>query len=132
MVARYSHAPVFTARVKPGQWIDWDGQGKPAAFCGLANPASFWTTLETLGIHPVYEWSFGDHHSYTPRELNRVKSQALAAGAEVLLTTEKDFVNLPAEMEQILAPLKLAYLRIDVEVDDEERLLALLANHLHA
>ena len=127
LIARYSQAPVFTAHVKPGRWVEWDGAGTPAAFCGLANPASFWTTLERLGIQPAYKWYFGDHHSYTPRELMRVKSQAIAAGADVLLTTEKDFVNLPADTIEMLAPLKLAYLRIDVEVDDEERLLALLA-----
>ena len=126
LIAHYSQAPVFTARVKAGGWVEWDGTGTPAAFCGLANPSSFWKTLEQLGIKPVYQWSFGDHHSYKPRELKRVKSQAMAAGADILLTTEKDFVNLPQEAAQIVAPLKLAYLRIDMEVDNETELLALV------
>jgi len=126
LIARYSHAHVFTARVKADSWIEWDGTGTPAAFCGLANPSSFWKTLEQLGIKPVYKWSFGDHHHYKPRELQRVKSQAIAAGAGILLTTEKDFVNLPLDAAQIVAPLKLAYLRIDMEVDGEAQLLALV------
>ena len=126
MIARYSHAPIFTARVKAEQWVEWDGLGKAAAFCGLANPASFWKSLEQLGIEPVCHWCFGDHHRYKPRELQRMKSQAVAAGANVLLTTEKDFENLPPGAAEIVAPLKIAYLRIDVEVDNETELLGLV------
>ena len=126
MISRYSDAPVFTSRVKAERWVEWDGIGKAAAFCGLANPASFWKTLEQLGIEPVHEWSFGDHHRYTPRELRRVKARAIKAGATMLLTTEKDFVNLPADAAVIVAPLQIAYLRIDVEVDHEAELLALV------
>ncbi len=132
MIARYSHAPVFTARVKADRWVEWDGEGKAAAFCGLANPASFWKTLEQLGIEPVCLWNFGDHHPYKPRELQRVKSQAIAAGAAVLLTTEKDFVNLPVNAAEIVAPLRIAYLRIDVEVDNEAALLALVRKAVSA
>jgi 3-deoxy-D-manno-octulosonic-acid transferase len=126
LIARHSYAPVFTARVKPAGWVDWDGEGKPAAFCGLANPASFWKTLEQLEIEPVNRTCFGDHHHYTARDLRRLKTQAIAAGATLLLTTEKDYINLPQDAAEIVAPLRVAYLRIDIEVDNEPELLALV------
>ena len=132
MIAHNSHAPVFTSRVKPDRWFDWNGEGKAAAFCGLANPASFWKTLEQLGIEPVYRWSFADHHSYTPHEMRRVRSQAMVAGATVLLTTEKDFVNLPIDSAELVAPLRITYLRIDLEVDNEGELLDLVRTAIHS
>ncbi len=124
-------APVFRARVEPIGWHtaeqSWAPAGLPfpklAAFCGLANPAAFWRTLAALQIQPALAFSFEDHHTYRPRELLRVRSQAMQAGAKALLTTEKDFMNLPADAAQLVAPLALCWLRIGVVVDDEEALL---------
>jgi tetraacyldisaccharide 4'-kinase len=99
-------------------------EGKAAAFCGLGNPASFWATLRLMGIETCYRWAFGDHHQYRPAELARLKHHALEAGATVLLTTEKDWMNLPPEAEKILQPLTIRWLRIGIEIEAEEALLA--------
>jgi tetraacyldisaccharide 4'-kinase len=120
-------APVFRTRLVARSWQSYpDGKVLPnlpyrrvAAFCGLGNPANFWQTLESLGLELVFRWSFPDHHAYTPTELQRLAHQARVAGAGILLTTEKDRINCPNHLEHILAPLELAWLTIDLELENE-------------
>ena len=94
-------APIFRARLEHRYWVDYRTRqprpsidGPVAAFCGLANPASFWGTLRSLGLHPVFHWAFGDHHHYTCAQVQRLAAQARLHGSNVLLTTEKDAMNL--------------------------------------
>ena len=133
-------APVFLSRVEAVEWVDVaTGEAVPlaeaarkstAAFCGLANPASFWRSVDAVGCRPVARWTFGDHHHYHPRELQRMAGHVRPAGAEALLTTEKDVMNLPAGAAEVVAPLRLLWLRIRLGVEDEERLLALMLSRL--
>jgi 3-deoxy-D-manno-octulosonic-acid transferase len=132
-------APVFRASVEPRYWINHrtrapghPPQGAVAAFCGLANPASFWQTLRTIGIDPVFTWAFDDHHSYKWIELQRLAAQARTDGANVLLTTEKDAMNLPERAGDILmgALVDLYWLRIGIQIDDEAGLMRLIETSL--
>jgi tetraacyldisaccharide 4'-kinase len=125
------NAPIFTSRVVPQHWrIGVDG-GEPsappaapvAAFCGLGEPRSFWRTLELLDIQVAFRLAFGDHHAYTPSDLKHLAVQASAAGAKVLVTTEKDIMNLPDDAEALLYPHKLFWLEIGIEIDNEPELL---------
>jgi len=130
---RYSAAPIFRSRVTPREWVDVNSTlsipvaeapfRKVAAFCGLGNPRAFWSTLEELKLDLVFHWAFGDHHSYRPGELQRLLAHARARGAEALVTTEKDAVNLCAGAAAILSPLKLYWLKIGIEIEREEELL---------
>jgi tetraacyldisaccharide 4'-kinase len=71
----------------------------------------------------VFHWAFGDHHSYSPTELQRVLAQAQNCGAEAIVTTEKDALNLCDGAPEIMAPLKLYWLKIGIEIEREEQLL---------
>ena len=71
----------------------------------------------------VFHWAFGDHHSYRPAELQRLLAQARAAGAEALVTTEKDALNLCEGACAIVSPLKLYWLKIGIEIEGEDELL---------
>jgi tetraacyldisaccharide 4'-kinase len=131
-----SRAPILRARVVPEAWVDYvSGErfpprelpySKVAAFCALANPASFWGTLAALGYHPVGQRNLGDHHRYRPREVQRLTAEARAKGAEALLTTEKDLMNLSDEAGSLAAPTRLLWLKIGLEVEGAERLLDLV------
>lgn len=134
MLRRYnSCAPVFHARVVPLCWTDgveeWPPDAPPGAgaiaFCGLANPASFWSTLDAAGVKTAMRFSFGDHHTYRPAELLRLAQHARRLGADALLTTEKDAMNLPDSAAQLVGPAKVYWLKIGLAVDREEDLLAL-------
>jgi tetraacyldisaccharide 4'-kinase len=66
------------------------------AFCGIGNPAAFGRQLQALGGELVgHEW-FADHHAYTEADLRRVRLRATAAGANRIVTTEKDWVKITA------------------------------------
>lgn len=125
-------APIFRSRVIPRCWVEleWGTQSgvdtpalrRVAAFCGLANPAAFWRTLELLGLEILFRWTFADHHHYSPRELQRLAAQARAHGADVLVTTEKDVMNFCQNAPALFAPARLYWLKIGVEVENEEEL----------
>jgi len=134
------NAPVFLSRVVPTAWVDagsgeeWDAGALPfesvAAFCGLANPFSFWHTLTQLGIRPPLRWEFPDHHHYKPFEIRRMAQQSRSAGIEALLTTEKDLMNLSEQAPEWVEPLRLLWLKIGVQVDREQDLLGLVERQL--
>lgn len=135
LVRRYSgSAPIYRSRIVPREWVDLEwGTSRPvdavdarrvAAFCGVGSPGSFWQTLRQLGLEVVYAWPFGDHHRYQPQELQRVSRQAVAAGAEALVTTEKDVMNLCDRAVDLVAPLRICWLKIGIEIENEDELLA--------
>ena len=125
-------APVFSTRLLVRRWRDYlSGDAvevatgsRVAAFCGLGNPKNFWNTLESLGLKIVFQWTFGDHHSYTPVEIQRIAHQARTFGADLLVTTEKDRINLPDYMDQALKSMRMAWLEIELELEDEAGFLA--------
>jgi 3-deoxy-D-manno-octulosonic-acid transferase len=131
-----TEAPIFRSWVKPLEWVNLStGDARPAkdlgvkrvaAFCGLGNPRSFWKTLEGSGLQVVFHWAFDDHHAYRCDELKRLAQQAAAAGAEALVTTEKDMLNLFDDAASVVAPLKLYWLKIGVEIENEADFLRLL------
>jgi tetraacyldisaccharide 4'-kinase len=135
-------APVFYCHTEAVEWVDMDSgerftadglpYTKAAAFCGLGNPASFWSSLARLGIGTRFRWAFGDHHHYRPHQVRRLAQQARSAGAEVLLTTEKDMLNLPEEAVKLAAPLRIFWLRMEVRADRETDLIALLDSRLRS
>jgi tetraacyldisaccharide 4'-kinase len=74
------------------------------SFCGIGNPESFGRQLAALpGQRVGHRW-FADHHAYSDADLADLKRQARAAGADLLLTTEKDWVKIAARMTGDSAP----------------------------
>ncbi len=118
MIRRYNaEAPIFRSRVVAK---DWDaGVRRVGAFCGIGSPRSFWRTLDTLGLEVVWRRAFGDHHRYTRAELEQAAREAVAAGAEALVTTEKDIMNL----NEPPGALTLLPVRIGIEIENEDDLL---------
>lgn len=72
---------------------DWP-KARFLAFCGIGNPAAFFEDLRTWGFQVIQQRSFLDHHVYTARETARLEQEALSAGVDALLCTEKDVWNL--------------------------------------
>jgi tetraacyldisaccharide 4'-kinase len=128
---RNPQAPIFHSRVIPAEWIDFQTgvrqeqppSNRAGAFCGLGNPQSFWRTLHALGIDTVEQLEYGDHHMYRPRELRNMAQSFHLQGADIVLTTEKDAMNLCQECPDLLAPLRLYWLKIEAKLDREVELL---------
>ena len=93
------------------------------AVAGVARPERFWSLLDRLGVPVAEHLQFPDHHAYGPVDLARLRAAA-ADGTRSIVTTEKDLVKLArlpgAER------LRLQAIRIDVMVEDGERLVDLM------
>jgi tetraacyldisaccharide 4'-kinase len=127
LLRRLPKVPVFLADVQICRWIpERPPVESIAAFCGLANPDTFFETLELSGASVVLEKTFPDHHRYTREELVALTREAILQGARTLVTTQKDFVNLPGEAAQWVAPLKLIHVEVRLRVRDESAFLAQL------
>ena len=123
-------APLFRAEVQPLAWVDHASGVEHAldprpferagVFCGLGNPLAFRRTLARMGVEPVDWVEFEDHHSYRPREVRHLAQQFLARGATALVTTEKDAVNLCEAWPEMVAPMRLYWLKAAMRIDREE------------
>jgi tetraacyldisaccharide 4'-kinase len=134
-------APVFRARTVSRRWAGAGGaivnsrdlaDARAIAFCGLANPETFRRSVAREGVFPLEWFIYNDHHRYTPAEIRRLARHAVDVGANVLLTTAKDAVNLDADYPSIISSvkIKLHWLEIDIEIDRREELLSLIEARL--
>jgi tetraacyldisaccharide 4'-kinase len=64
------------------------------AFAGLANNEQFFASLRENGLDVIGTRSFRDHHRYTAGDIAAIKDAARTAGAEAIVTTEKDAVKI--------------------------------------
>lgn len=68
-----------------------DDRGKKAwLVSGIGNSGAFRRSAESSGVAVVGETVFPDHHAYSGEDVRGVVVQARAAGADLVLTTEKD------------------------------------------
>lgn len=97
---------------------------RPGAFCGIGQPESFRRTLVALGIEPAFFRVFPDHHHYAESDI-----QPLLEQAPLLLTTEKDLLNLPP----LLQPHpSIRAVPVRLEIDRPDELLELVLGCLSA
>jgi tetraacyldisaccharide 4'-kinase len=128
-----SGVPVFFARTVAGLESLPEGAG---AFCGLGNPEAFRTTLGQIPVarqaspeaaplfQPAFFEVFEDHHRYTEAEI-----EAMLQRAPLLVTTEKDWLNLP---ERFQRDGRIVVLPIRVAVERGAELLSLVRARLLA
>jgi len=88
------------------------------AFAGLARPNTFRETLIALGAQIVSFKAFEDHHVYVPGQILQLIREKDRAGADYLITTEKDWVRIEGTLKE--CP-DLAYLRIRFVIAGESK-----------
>jgi len=76
-------------------------------------PESFESGLRNLGAEIVYSAQYADHHRYTQQEIIETINHAVEAGAELIVTTEKDAVRFPL-LER--CDLPVLFLRVEIEM----------------
>jgi tetraacyldisaccharide 4'-kinase len=89
-----------------------DAPRRPFLLSGIAHPERFAADVESLCGALAGSSFRPDHHRFTAAELADVVSRARAAGADALVTTEKDLPRLPP-----IDALPVRALRIGVDVD---------------
>jgi tetraacyldisaccharide 4'-kinase len=83
------------------------------AFAAIARPQRFFDDLRAAGWEVTGTSVFRDHHDFSRADLDRVFAAARAAGADAVLTTEKDAVRL--ERHALKEPVGAVPLHVDVE-----------------
>jgi tetraacyldisaccharide 4'-kinase len=100
------------------------------AFCGIGSPASFFTNLKSLGGERVGTQAFEDHHDYVEADLAKLATNATSAGAELLVTTAKDWVKLERFADKLTFPIIRAELSLRFRPGDEDQLLTAIRERL--
>ena len=103
----YGHT---TSEISPAQLRD----KTVFAFCGLGNPCGFLRTVESCGCRLVGQRVFNDHQAYTGRILADLHAEAQSKGAELLLTTQKDWTKIKS-LNLLSTPPALAYLVVELQ-----------------
>ena len=86
---------------------------KVASLSAIATPASFNAFLTQNGANLVLKRHYADHHRYRQQEMIDFVNDAKAAGAEIIMTTEKDAVRMPRLDRR---DLPILFLRIEIDI----------------
>ena len=121
-----SHTKHVTLRSIAGAASALPGSEPLAAFCGIANPNSFFSLLRDKGYEVVHTRAFRDHHDYSQVDIDAFVEVAAGHGAKALVTTEKDAVKLAAL--RFSMPCKAA--PISIEFDRPEEFLSYVKQSL--
>ncbi|MBI5561227.1 MAG: tetraacyldisaccharide 4'-kinase, partial [Deltaproteobacteria bacterium] len=126
--------PCFGFVYRPAGLYDSDGReldikglkGKRvSALCAIANPDSFLETLKGCGAIVVSAINFPDHHWYAPADMERIRKEA--GDAELIVTTEKDYVRLKSRP---IGGMPVVTLAIEVSLGKKERFLEIIEEKL--
>jgi len=113
--------PVLAASLRPDPAVAERLKGRRVlAFAGIAHPEKFFATLRACGALVEAAESFADHHPYTARDVAALEDRAHRDG-QILVTTEKDLVRLPASFRAAVTVLPVRLL-----LEDEARARAML------
>jgi tetraacyldisaccharide 4'-kinase len=100
-----------------------------ATLSGIARPERLLHDLRHFGIEIVSSHTFPDHHKYTAKEFRDALQSAIEAGAEALVTTEKDAINL-SEAAPAESHLPVYIAQIEFRCEDEIAFKGLLLRSL--
>jgi tetraacyldisaccharide 4'-kinase len=89
----------------------WTGQpiGPVLAVAGIGNPQQFFDGLTATGWNVLRSLRFPDHHRYTVTDVAAIGDAARSAGADVVVTTSKDYLRF-----EPLGPLPFVLLDVDL------------------
>ena len=99
--------PVLRARLVPGPEAAALA-GKPVvAFCGIANPRKFFSTLQEAGAVLAARHSFADHYPFDDQEIRDIMAEAEKLRATPV-TTRKDIVRIPPALRTGIQVVSIA------------------------
>ena len=99
------------------------GASRVVAVAGIARPQRFFTALREQGYEVARTAAFPDHHWFSARDLDRIGAMAREAGADLVVTTEKDAARLPPRAGWACLPM-------EVSIEPADRFAAWLRDRL--
>ena len=124
--------PLVHAYVRPQPNDALQGQGL-FAFAGLGRPQKFFRSLTEMRYRVNETREFADHHRYSETDARALLTEAECEGLQ-LVTTRKDamrFASADTELFRWL-PAQTQVLDIAMNIDDPDRLIALVRERLRA
>jgi len=124
--------PIVHAHARAQPNADLEG-AKLFAFAGIGRPEKFFGSLKSLGYQVRKTREFGDHHQYTEADARALLTEAEKEGLQ-LVTTSKDMARLASASGELFHWIASSTEVLDVvmEIDDADRLLALIREKLRA
>ena len=93
--------------------LDRVKQNKVYGFSGIARNDAFQHTVGKTGFNAVGYHEFDDHHRYSATDLEDIVQTAKRAGANCLISTEKDHARIahqmPLSMDMIVVGVRIAF-----------------------
>ncbi len=125
-IARSIHAAVYIKTIDNRKIsLDEYKNRKIFAFCGIGNPDSFIKTLINMNYNVAGSKIYDDHHNYTDSCLADLSKQSQNLGAEIMLTTQKDFTKI--RLLESARNHPLAYVAIEIQfLSGQDRLRCLI------
>ena len=136
VIARSVHKP-FYAKSKDDKEISLEHlKGKKVfAFCGIGNPDAFLNTIRDLEAEQVGSIIFDDHYDYTEVCLTDITERAKELGADLILTTQKDWTKVISKIGPLNRSSQshppFTYLAIEIKfMTGQDKLTALIKETL--
>ncbi len=136
IIARSIHAPVYAKSTDDKEIsIEKLKVKKIFAFCGIGNPDAFLNTIKNLGPELAGSKVYDDHYHYTDACLTDISEQAEKLGADLILTTQKDWTKVissfKSQISNFKSPLPFTYLAVEIKfLAGEDKLTALIKDTL--
>lgn len=114
------HAAKYYQHIRSGERMDLDSLKEKRIFAlsGIARPLGFQQELERQGAEVIVHRTFTDHHRYTRKELSEFFMAAIQNGADAVVTTEKDAVRIPNDID---LEIPVLFLRVEIEMLSGEK-----------
>lgn len=114
VIARSVHTPVGARRSDSTEIALEELEGKRVfAFCGLGNPAAYFSTVRACECILAGSQAYNDHHAYTDRDLTDLRRAARRHKADLLVTTQKDATKI-ALLNRPQESVPMVYLTIEL------------------
>jgi tetraacyldisaccharide 4'-kinase len=128
---RAPDAPILHATLEPEAVVFPDERIEETAVlayhnvlpvCGIGNPKTFLTCIAQLAGSVCGERIFSDHQRYAPRHVHEIIDYVGRRGADLVVTTRKDWVKLASLWSQHAAQdaPQLARLEVRLELQDTD------------
>lgn len=110
-----NHEPQYLESVETGEKLKLSKlRGlRVAAFSAIASPEGFENSLRGYGGELLFAKRFLDHHRFSHDELYEFFKKARAQNVDMIITTEKDAVRVPADM---VTTVPLYFLRLEINI----------------
>ena len=136
----FADKQIFTAFYKAVSFVDavkktdyslndFEGQ-ESLVVSGIANPQSFLSVLNKVGVNTKNQLVFRDHKNYTQKEVQQIRNAFYKSNSHSVVTTEKDAVKLSG-FKREFDDIEIFYLKINLCMDDEESFRQYLINKLN-